>query len=140
MSPRQYGSISSSGGDSAVEESIELLGSHAEATSAVDVSDDSSGRQLKKGKCYHYAIAALIGVVSFNYLNGRYRQYLADKDVPNVTPSDDSNAVRVPMPKPLSSLDPSFSPDPVAAHANFASTSSAAAQDIGSSKADIAPQ
>ena len=105
MSPRQYGSISSSGGDSAVEESIELLGSHAEVTS-VDVSDDSSGRQLKKGKWYHYVIAALIGVVSFNYLNGRYRQYLTDKDVRNVTPSDDSNAVRVPMPKPLSSLDP----------------------------------
>ena len=106
MSPRQYGSISSSGGDSAVEESIELLGSHAEVTS-VDVNDDSSGRpQLKKGKWYHYAIAALIGVVSFNYLNGRYRQYLAGKDVHNVTPANDSNAARVPMPKPLSSLDP----------------------------------
>lgn len=103
MSPRKYGSISSVDDDSATKESVELLGPHGENSTDIGtivVSDDSSG-QLKKKKWFPYALAALIGVVSIGYLHGRYPRV-----VDHVVPADDSNANRVPMPKPLSSLDP----------------------------------
>ena len=103
MSPRQYGSISSDG----AEESVELI-SHNEDfahNGTSDVSDDKSGK-LKERKWFHYALAALIGVISVGYLHGRYyHPRLVDHGVDHA-PGDDSNANRVPMPKPLSSLDP----------------------------------
>ena len=107
MSPRQYGSISSCG-DGATEESVELLGPHGENT-AHNVSDDSSGR-LKERKWFPYALAALVGIISIGYLRGHYHPRVVDHH--NIdhdhdfVPADDSNANRVPMPKPLSSLDP----------------------------------
>mmetsp|Transcript_13335 Transcript_13335/g.21918 ORF Transcript_13335/g.21918 Transcript_13335/m.21918 type:complete len:1036 (-) Transcript_13335:37-3144(-) len=102
MSPRQYGSISS--GSDGDQESVELIpphGGNVARTIDVQVSGDILG-PLKERKWFHYALAVLLGVMSVGYLHSRFhRPQLVDHGV-----EDDSNAVRVPMPKPLSSLDP----------------------------------
>ncbi|KAL7437974.1 hypothetical protein ACHAXM_005924 [Skeletonema potamos] len=102
MSPRQYGSISSDG--DAAKESVELLGTHGENSTHIGtivVSDHCSGRLKETKKWFPYALGALIGVVAIGYLHGRYPRV-----VDHVVPTDDRKANRVPMPQPLSSLDP----------------------------------
>lgn len=115
MSPREYGSISSSGGDSAVDDSEDLLGSpHGEMThfGVLKKGGDGSGRLLKiERKWLPYALATLIGIASVAYLHGHYHHSpVVDHHKDRVVPGDDSIANRhrvgVPMPKPLSTLDP----------------------------------
>ncbi len=101
MSPRQfsYGSISSDG--DGAKECVELM-PQGENFSHIESNADD---QQKERKWFHYALAALAGIISVFYLHSRFNPLLVDNGVDNA-PGDDSNANRVPMPKPLSSVDP----------------------------------
>ena len=100
MSPRQYGSMSSSGDDA--NESLELIPNVGDSSTQGSVSVGDEADLKRKKKWVNYALAALVGVIICAcYVQGRYQLLNVDYQ-----PGDDSNANSLLIPNPLSSVDP----------------------------------